>query len=339
MPDDGHDLRFGPFLSPDADRVHDTLELAQLADVTGLDLVTVQDHPHQARHVDATTLLIAAAGGERHSPGQAVDALVEAVRVIRGVWGQDPDRPDGGSVTDEGDHYRVTGLHAGPAPLHPVEIWLGAYQPRMLRVTGRLADGWLPSLAYADPGTLAASNAAIDEAADAAGRGPQAVRRLYHVSGAFGSGSDFLQGSPDDWAEQLAGLTLEHGMSTFILAADDPDDVRRLAEGVAPAVRELVATERAGRASAPDAAARARSAAATATGSVPVVPVGAEPPTCAGPSPPGAGARPGARGARARAPARSARLRLSVRRSPPIRARAPRRPRRRRRGGHRGCGS
>ncbi len=306
MPDYGHDLQFGLFLRPDADRVHDTLELAQLADVTGLDLVTVQDHPYQARHVDATTLLtavavrttnvrvaanvanlplrppvvlakwvasldvlsggraelglgtgafwdgIVAAGGERRSPGQAVDALVEAIRVIRGVWGQDPDRPDGRSVTVEGEHYRVAGLHPGPAPVHAVQIWLGAYQPRMLRVTGRLADGWLPSLAYAGPGTLAASNAAIDEAADAAGRGPQAIRRLYNVSGTFGSGAGFLQGTPDDWAEQLAGLALEDGMSGFILAADDPDDVRRLAEEVGPAARELVAAERARRAAPPE---------------------------------------------------------------------------------------
>ncbi len=85
----------------------------------------------------------------------------------------------------------------------------------MLRVTGRLADGWLPSLAYAGPGTLAASNAAIDEAADAAGRGPQAVRRLYNVSGTFGSGAGFLEGTPDDWAEQLAGLALDDGMSAL----------------------------------------------------------------------------------------------------------------------------
>ncbi|MEO7752634.1 MAG: LLM class flavin-dependent oxidoreductase [Terracoccus sp.] len=335
MPDYGHDLQFGLFLSPDADRVHDTLELAQLADVTGLDLVTVQDHPYQARHVDATTLLtaiavrttnvrvaanvanlplrppvvlaksvasldvisggraelglgtgafwdgIAAAGGERRSPGQAVDALVEAIRVIRGVWGQDPDRPDGRSVTVDGEHYRVTGLHAGPAPLHPVEIWLGAYKPRMLRVTGRLADGWLPSAAYAGPGTLAASNAAIDEAADAAGRGPQAIRRLYNVSGTFGSGGGFLEGTPDDWAEQLAGLALDDGMSTFILAADDPDDVRRLAEEVAPAARELVAAERARRAAPPVAADPVSTDTAPAAGAppaaAPVVRAGAEP--------------------------------------------------------------
>lgn len=57
MPDYGHELRFGLFPSPDAARREQTLELAQLADVSGLDLVSVQDHPYQARHLDAWTLL------------------------------------------------------------------------------------------------------------------------------------------------------------------------------------------------------------------------------------------------------------------------------------------
>ena len=48
MPDYGHDLQFGIFPSPDAAAAERTLELAQLAEVSGLDLVSVQDHPYQA---------------------------------------------------------------------------------------------------------------------------------------------------------------------------------------------------------------------------------------------------------------------------------------------------
>ncbi|EWT03247.1 5,10-methylene tetrahydromethanopterin reductase [Intrasporangium oryzae NRRL B-24470] len=302
MRDYGHDLQFGLFPSPDVTALHATLELAQLADVAGLDLVTIQDHPYQARHLDTSTLLsviaartstvrvaanvanlplrppaqlaksiatldiitggraelglgtgafwdaIVAAGGPRRTPGEAVAALVEAIRIIRRVWGQDPEHADERSVSVEGEHYRVMGLHVGPRPVHRVEIWLGAYQPRMLRVTARYADGWLPSQGYAPPESLAGLNAAIDEAADRAGRGPQAIRRMYNISGHFGTGAGFLQGTADDWAEQLAELTLTEGMSTFILGTDDPDDVRRFAEEVAPAVRELVEVERARRA-------------------------------------------------------------------------------------------
>lgn len=298
MTDYGHDLQFGLFLSPEVTSTERTLELAQLADVTGLDLVTVQDHPYQAKHVDAWTLLsviaartsavrvaanvvnlplrspvvlaksvasldilsggrvelglgagafwdaIVAAGGERRSPKEAVDALVEAIRVIRGVWGVNGER----SVTVEGAHYSVKGLRAGPAPAHDVEIWLGAIKPRMLRVTGRYADGWLPSMGYVPPEALPGMNAVIDEAAVAAGRGPQAVRRMYNVSGRFGTGGGFLRGTAEVWTEQLAELSLTAGVSTYILGTDDPDVLRRFAGEVAPAVRELVDTERARRA-------------------------------------------------------------------------------------------
>jgi hypothetical protein len=70
--------------------------------------------------------------------------------VIRQVW----DVTARGGVRVDGTYYRVSGAKRGPAPAHPVSIWVGAYKPRMLRLTGRLADGWLPSLSYLEPGQL-----------------------------------------------------------------------------------------------------------------------------------------------------------------------------------------
>ena len=290
MPDYGHDLQFGVFLSPDAVAAARTLELAQLADVLGYELVTVQDHPYQAKHLDAWTLLaaiaartsavrvapnvanlplrppavlaqavatldiisdgraelglgagafwdaIVAVGGPRRSPGEAVQALEEGIAIIRGAWGVDGNR----TVDVDGDFYRVKGMHAGPVPVHDVQIWLGALKPRMLRLTGRLADGWLPSLGYVTPDNLGGMNAVIDEAADKAGRGPQAVRRMLNIFG----GHEYLQGGSAVMAERLAALTLEHGTSTFVLGSDDPDELRRFAAEVIPAVRDLVDAER-----------------------------------------------------------------------------------------------
>jgi hypothetical protein len=86
--------------------------------------------------------------------------------------------------------------------------------------------------------------ARIDEAAERAGRRPGDVRRMYNINGEFGSGSGFLQGPPAAWAEQLAALTFEAGISSFILSAGSDHEVRVFAEEVAPAVRELVETER-----------------------------------------------------------------------------------------------
>ena len=123
---------------------------------------------------------------------------------------------------------------------------MGAYKERMLRLTGELADGWLPSSPYAPPEQLAAMNAIIDAAAVDAGRSPAAVRRIYNIGGSFdGPGSAFLQGPPKVWAEQLAGLALDEGVSGFVLMADDALTVERFAAEVAPSVRELVASERA----------------------------------------------------------------------------------------------
>ncbi|PWU55758.1 5,10-methylene tetrahydromethanopterin reductase, partial [Micromonospora globispora] len=187
---------------------------------------------------------IEANGGRRLSPGQAVDALDEAIRIIREVWATDRR----GGVRVEGDHYRVVGAKRGPAPAHDVGIWVGAYKPRMLRLVGRAADGWLPSLAYLPkgPAELVDLNALVDEGAAAAGRDPRSVRRLLNLSGQFiRSRSGFLAGPPEQWVEEVAGLALDHGISGFILGADDPTAIQLFAQEVAPAVRELVASERA----------------------------------------------------------------------------------------------
>ncbi|SCL25064.1 Flavin-dependent oxidoreductase, luciferase family (includes alkanesulfonate monooxygenase SsuD and methylene tetrahydromethanopterin reductase) [Micromonospora pallida] len=186
---------------------------------------------------------IEAMSGRRLSPGESVSALAEGIRVIREVWATD--RP--GPVRVEGEHYRVVGAKRGPAPAHDVDIWVGAYKPRMLRLVGRLADGFLPSLGYlpGGPGDLAGMNEHIDEAARDSGREPAAIRRLLNVTGRFApTGTAFLDGPAEQWAEDLAGLTVEYGVSAFVLATDDPATVERFAAEVAPATRELVAAER-----------------------------------------------------------------------------------------------
>ena len=290
MADYGHDLLFGTFLTPVAAQSERVVALAQLTEQVGLDVVSIQDHPYQARFLDTWTLLsviaartsmvrvapnvanlplrppavlaksvatldllsggrvelglgagafwdaIVALGGRRLAPAERVSALAEAIGVIRAMW-------DVGerSIRHDGEHYRVSGAHPGPAPAHDVAIWVGAYKRRMLELTGRLADGWLPSSSYAGPPALTAMNATIDAAATAAGRGPAAVRRLYNVAGTFApSEQGFLNGPSGMWAEQLAELTLTEGMSGYLLVGDDPDHIRRFAAEVAPAVRELV---------------------------------------------------------------------------------------------------
>ncbi|RZU22270.1 hemerythrin HHE cation binding domain-containing protein [Kribbella rubisoli] len=216
---------------------------------------------------------VAANGGPQLTTGQSITALEEAIAIMREVW-----TPTGGGIRLAGKHYTVAGAKRGPEPAHDVSIWLGAYKPRMLALTGRLADGWLPSSGYAGPDQLAAMNKLIDEAALEAGRDPAEVRRLYNISGRFNGSGGFLQGPEELWIDQLAELTVGEGMSTYILASDDPDDIRRFAE-VAAGVREAV-----------DAARRLPAEAVGAAGSASATPVPASPVSAGGfsvvPTPP-----------------------------------------------------
>lgn len=192
-------------------------------------------------------------GVPRLTPGQGVDALSEAIDVIRGLWDTSTRTP----LRVGGSHHSVDGAKRGPAPAHDVGIWLGAYKPRMLRLTGAKADGWLPSEGYLQPGDLARGNRAVDAAATDAGRDPREIRRLLNLTPGTGS----LTGTPSAWVDALVSLALTDGVGTFILGTDDPSVIEAFGAEVAPAVREAVAAERA---SAGTATGPVRSAAALA---------------------------------------------------------------------------
>lgn len=188
---------------------------------------------------------IEAMGGRRLTPGESVQALEEAIAILRGIWAAD----ERGGVRVDGEFHRVAGVKRGPAPAHDIGIWVGAYGPRMLRLVGRLADGWLPTLTYLreGPASLTAMNSVIDESAAAAGRDPGAIRRLLNLEGRFAqTGDGLLVGPPEHWAEQLADLALGEGISGFILMADDQATLERYAHEVASRTRELVEAERRG---------------------------------------------------------------------------------------------
>ena len=175
---------------------------------------------------------VEAMGGPRRTPKESVDALEEAIAIVRGFWSGER------SVTVEGEHYRVKGAKPGPSPAHPIGLWIGAYGPRMLRLTGRLGDGWLPSLGphYLSAEDVPGTQRTIDEAARAAGREPSEVRRAVNVMR--------LEGDQSQWAEQLVRIATELRFETLLVgpSGEDPvDSVRRLGEEVAPRVREALA--------------------------------------------------------------------------------------------------
>ncbi len=179
---------------------------------------------------------IEAMGGQRLSPGQAVQALEEAIDVIRGIWNTQDRAP----LRVPGEFHHLDGAKRGPAPAHPIPIWIGAYRPRMQRLVGRKADGWLPSLGRLEPGALSAGNRAIDEAAVAVGRDPRQIRRILNVSGEFAAvTTSTLHGPTAHWVEVLGELALQEGIDTFVLFSDDPPTLQRFAEEVIPALLDV----------------------------------------------------------------------------------------------------
>jgi alkanesulfonate monooxygenase SsuD/methylene tetrahydromethanopterin reductase-like flavin-dependent oxidoreductase (luciferase family) len=293
--DYGRDLEFGVSVEPLADPPDWASRVARAADVAGLDLVGIQDHPYQRRFLDTWTLIatlvpvtryirffpdvanlplrppamlakaaasldvlsggrveiglgagafwdaVAAMGGPRRSPGEAVRSVEEAIRVMRMVWS------DERSLRLDGEFYSLKGMRPGPHPVHDIGIWIGAYGPKMLDLIGRLADGWVPSLGYSPPERLPEMNRRIDEGAVRAGREPREIRRAYNVSGNIGTENEGpLNGPPSRWVETLTGFALEHGVDTFIYwpSGDHERQVEVFAGEVVPAVREAVRSGR-----------------------------------------------------------------------------------------------
>jgi alkanesulfonate monooxygenase SsuD/methylene tetrahydromethanopterin reductase-like flavin-dependent oxidoreductase (luciferase family) len=280
--DYGHPLKFGTMIEPLPDRPLHALELADVTERAGLDVVRLPDHPYWPQWLDSFSLLaaiatrtervglfsnvanlpprpparwparpprctcsaagrfdlglgtgaqqlwdgIVAEGGPRRNAKESVDALEEAVQVIRSLWSPGP------TVDFTGRYYQVAGASTHPAAAGSVEIWLGAYQSRMLRLTGQVADGWIRSSPACPPAALGAANRIIDDAAAASGRSPASVRRGYNIE-------------PEFSAEQLAELALTQGISVFLLyRAQSADLITRFAQEVVPAVRERVDAER-----------------------------------------------------------------------------------------------
>jgi len=298
MPDYGHPLEFGTFVTPSNAVPQHPVRLAQLSEELGFDLVTFQDHPYQPAFHDTWTLLtwvaaqterihvaanvhnlplrppavlaraaasldllsggrfdlgigaggfwdaIEAMGGRRLETGESIQALGEAIDVIRGIWDAEERRP----LRTDGAIHRVAGAKRGPAPAHDIPIWIGAYKPRMLRLVARKGDGWLPSLGYLGPDGVAPGNAIIDAEAERVGRDPREIRRLLNISGAFqAQRADRFQGPPEAWVDDLVDLALGDGVSLFILASDNPRTMELFATEVIPAARERVDAERAAR--------------------------------------------------------------------------------------------
>jgi probable F420-dependent oxidoreductase len=167
------------------------------------------------------------------TPAAKVEGLAEAIAVIRGLW----TRPD---FSFDGRHYRTDGADIEPKPAHHIPIWLGTFGPRALAVTGRLADGWIPSLGYASAAELTVMRDRVLAAARAAGRDETqltcALNLTVQVDEHPAAGLAEVAGPAGAVAETLAALA-EAGFTAFNFATvgDSPEiQHERLARDVLP---------------------------------------------------------------------------------------------------------
>ncbi|MFI0371620.1 LLM class flavin-dependent oxidoreductase [Actinomadura sp. 1N219] len=188
---------------------------------------------------------ISAMGGPHRTAGEALRALEEAIEIIRAMW-----RP-GETVKVSGTHYTVKGVHAGPAPAHPVGIWLGSVGPKALALTGRVGDGWAAPIPHYLPyEAWRGAQDVITRAAEDAGRDPSAITRIAQLVGHVtdGPAGVRLQGEEPvrtdavGWARVLAGLATETGFDTFVYWPESGDEtqLRRWTQEVVPATRALL---------------------------------------------------------------------------------------------------
>ena len=167
------------------------------------------------------------------TPREKVDGLEEAIQVIRGLWAQP-------GFSFPGRLYRTEDADLEPKPAHYIPIWLGTFGDRALRVTGRHADGWIPSLGYVPDDDLLAMRRKV-----LAARGGNdqdftcALNLTIHVGGRPDPAQpELVAGSAEQIAERLRGF-IRAGFNAFnaITVPGHPDQLERIATEVLPQLR------------------------------------------------------------------------------------------------------
>lgn len=154
-----------------------------------------------------------------------VEQLEEALQIIRALWSQE-------QVTFSGVHYRVDGAVCEPRPNPPPPIMIGAFRPKMLRITAQYADEWNVSSTGIEKYTRLVAD--FERACTEVSRDPAAVRRSWGggcicrsdpAEAARVAGDRYNSDPPDDFdfvgtpAQILAKMRpfIDLGVCTFLV--------------------------------------------------------------------------------------------------------------------------
>ena len=123
----------------------------------------------------------------------------EALAIIKALWTQE-------SATFEGKYYRVIDARCEPKPDPMPTIMVGAFKPKMLRLTAKHADWW--NVSSTDIRAYSRMVEELERACAEVGRDPSTLRRTW--------GGGCICASTSEEAEALAG--------EFYSADNDEDD-------------------------------------------------------------------------------------------------------------------
>jgi probable F420-dependent oxidoreductase len=113
-----------------------------------------------------------------------------------------------GLANGEAVDYRGTTLRLPWNPGSRLEVWVAAYGPKMLALAGEIGDGFI--LQLADPDVTAWSIAAVRQAAEAAGRDPDALSMCVAAPAYVTDGTDAALAHARDQCRWFGGMVGNH---------------------------------------------------------------------------------------------------------------------------------
>ncbi|MCH2531915.1 MAG: LLM class flavin-dependent oxidoreductase [Dehalococcoidia bacterium] len=160
-------------------------------------------------------------GIEFGSAGYRVDGVIDTIEILRGTWQSD-------SFSYQGNRYSVENAVVTPRPVNAsIPIFLGAALPRMLRLSGEQADGWIRNGGWpADIDAYKAQLEILEESATRVHRDPGTIHRVVNCNAYVGNddpdsklaptfgNQGGLTGSPDQVLEIIETYR-EAGVDTF----------------------------------------------------------------------------------------------------------------------------
>ncbi|HNB52418.1 MAG TPA: LLM class flavin-dependent oxidoreductase [Anaerolineales bacterium] len=104
------------------------------------------------------------------STGTRIEQLEETLQILRAMWTNTP-------ATFHGKHYQIHEAFCEPPPDPVPPIMVGAFGPKMLRLTARYADEW--NISSTSVNEYRRVRARFENACHAEGRDPSEIRRSW----------------------------------------------------------------------------------------------------------------------------------------------------------------